>query len=187
MLFPTPLRSFRMISETLLAVAYTTLCRRAELVALQRADLEIADDGATISIRRSKTDPEGAGAVAPITPDALRHLTAWLAAARIADGPVFRAVPKGGRVGGALDPGDVARIFKAMARAAGLSAADTARISGHSTRIGAAQDMIRYGIELPAVMQAGRWRSPEMVARYTSRLTARHSAAMQVRDRRVAF
>jgi integrase-like protein len=96
-------------------------------------------------------------------------------------------VPKGGRVGGALDPGDVAQIYKAMARAAGLSAAETARISGHSTRIGASQHMIRYGMELPAVMQAGRWRTPEMVARYTGRLTAHHSAATQVLDRRVAF
>ena len=32
-------------------------------------------------------------------------------------------------------------------------------VSGHSTRVGAAQDMVAYGIELPAIMQAGRWKS----------------------------
>jgi len=77
---------------------------------------------------------------------------------------------KGGRVAGALDAGDVARIFKAMAGKAGLTAEDKARISGHSTRIGASQDMVRYGAELPAIMQAGRWATPVMVARYTRRL-----------------
>ena len=74
---------------------------------------------------------------------------------------------------GALDAGDVARIFKAMAGKAGLTAEEAARISGHSTRIGASQDMVRYGAELPAIMQAGRCATPVMVARYTRRLTAR--------------
>jgi len=31
---------------------------------------------------------------------------------------------------------------------------ETVRISGHSTRIGAAQEMGRYGIQLPTIMQA---------------------------------
>jgi integrase len=66
-------------NKALLTVAYTTLCRRSELVALQRADLETEADGfGTVTIRRSKTDQEGAGEVAPITPDAMRHVTAWL-------------------------------------------------------------------------------------------------------------
>ena len=175
-------------NKALLTVAYTTLCRRSELVALQRADLEIESDGfGTVTIRRSKTDQEGAGEVAPITPDAMRHVKAWIAAAGIETGPLFRGVLKGGRVAGALDAGDVARIFKAMAGKAGLTAEEAARISGHSTRIGASQDMVRYGAELPAIMQAGRWATPVMVARYTRRLTARRSAAVQIADRRAQF
>jgi integrase len=91
--------------KALLAVAYTTLCRRAELVGLQRADLEIGAEGsASVRIRRGKTDQEGAGAIAPITPDALRHLQAWLEAAGIGDGPLFRA-------GGERRPGGPARSF----------------------------------------------------------------------------
>src|SRR6195952_5705923 len=77
-------------NKALVAVAYTPLCRRAELVALTRDDLEIGADGfATVAIRRGKSDPEGQGAVAPITPDALRHLRAWLEAAGIETGPLF--------------------------------------------------------------------------------------------------
>jgi hypothetical protein len=95
------------------------------------------------------------------------------------DGPLFRAVLKGGRIiGGAPDAGEVARLFKAMARAAGLSADEISRISGHSTRVVAAQDMLRYGETLPAIVHAGRWKTAEMVARYTAKPGARQSAAI---------
>jgi integrase len=175
-------------NKALVAVAYTTLCRRSELVALTREDLEIGADGfATVVIRRGKGDQEGQGAVAPITPDALRHLQAWIDAAGIVDGPLFRAVLKGGHVGAALDPGDVGRIYKHMAQRAGLTADDIIRISGHSTRVGAAQDMLRYGEQLPAIMQAGRWQTATMVARYTAKQGARYSAAARIADRRVPF
>jgi integrase len=175
-------------NKALLTVAYTTLCRGSELVALQRADLKIDSDGfGTVTVRRSKTDQEGSGEDPPITEDAMRHVKAWIAAAGIEAGALFRGVLKGGRVAGALDAGDVGRIFKAMAGKAGLTAEETARISGHSTRIGASQDMVRYGAELPAIMQAGRWKTPVMVARYTRRLTARQGAAMQIADKRAQF
>jgi integrase len=170
----------------LVAVAYTTLCRRSELVALVRDDLEIGADGVgTVIIRRGKGDQEGQGAVAPITPDPMRHLRAWIDAASLEAGPLFRAVLKGGRVGGPLDAGDVARIYKAMARRAGLSEADVAQISGHSTRVGASQDMLRYGEQAPR-HHAGR-RLEDMVARYTVKQGARSSAAARIADRRVPF
>ena len=112
-------------------------------------------------------------------------MKAWIAAAGIEAGPRFRGVLKGGRVAGALDAGEVARIFKSMAGKAGLTAEEAARISGHSTRVGTSQDMIRYGAELRAIMQAGRWATPVMVARYTRRLIARRRAAVQIADRRM--
>jgi integrase len=154
----------------LVAVAYTTLCRRSELVALVRDDLEIGADGVgTVIIRRGKGDQEGQGAVAPITPDPMRHLRAWIDAASLEAGPLFRAVLKGGRVGGPLDAGDVARIYKAMARRAGLSEADVAQISGHSTRVGASQDMLPTANRLPAIMQAGGWKTGRPLHRQARR------------------
>jgi site-specific recombinase XerD len=182
----TRLRDLR--HKAMLVVAYTTMVRRSELVALQFADLQVEADGfGTVVIRRGKTDQEGHGAVAPITADAMRYLQAWIDAAGLKGGSLFRSVLKGNRVGGALDPGDVARFFKAMARRAGLSAEETARISGHSTRIGSAQDMLRYGEQLPAIMQAGRWKTAEMVGRYTAKQGVRQSAAVRIADRRVQF
>jgi integrase len=175
----TTLRDRR--NRALLAVAYDTLCRRSELVALQATDLQPGADGTgTIAIRRSKTDAEGEGMMRFLAADTMRHVQAWQRAAGIAEDALFRAVLKGGRVGGALNACEVARVYKEMARAAGLSAEDAAKVSGHSTRVGAAQDMVKLGIELPAVMQAGGWKSPEMVARYTARLDARRSGAAKL-------
>jgi integrase len=182
----TRLRDLR--HRAMLVVAYTTMARRSELVAFQLADLQVEADGfGTLIIRRSKIDQEGEGAVAPIPADAMRHVQAWIDAAGITDGPLFRAVLKGNRLGGALDPGDVARCFKVMAHHAGLTADETARISGHSTRVGSAQDMLRYGEQLPSIMQAGRWKTAEMVGRYTAKQGARQSAAVRIAERRVQF
>ncbi len=176
--------------KALLVTAYTTMCRRSELVALLRDDVQVDTDGfGTIAIRRSKSDQEGRGDVAAITPDAMVHLQAWMTAARIDAGPLFRSVRKGkgGGVGGALEPGDVARIFKRMALRARLTPEETARISGHSTRVGAAQDMIRYGADMAGAMQAGRWRTPEMLARYSRRLNAKRGAVAKVAGLREQF
>ena len=165
----------------LLAVAYDTLARRSELVALEMADVTMEPDShGTVTIRRGKTEQEGRGMVRYLAADTMRILQAWLEAVALRHGEIFRAVGKGGASGGSLDPGDVARVFKQMARAAGIDPAVVAAISGHSSRVGAAQDMVRHGIELPAVMQAGGWETAEMVSRYTAKLDARQSGAAKL-------
>ena len=55
-----------------------------------------------------------------LTPDAMRHVKAWVAAAGIEAGPLFRGMLKGCRMACALDAGDVARVLNAMAGKAGL-------------------------------------------------------------------
>jgi len=178
-------------NRALLVVGYVTLCRRGELVALQFADLKVEADGfGTILIRRSKTDQEGRGAVVPIPADAMQHLLKWTTAAGIKDGPLFRAVRHGGSIGGALDPGAVARVFKAMASAAKLPPGKDGkplRISAHSTRVGSAQDMLKYRETLAAIMVSGRWQSPEMVGRYVKEQAARDSAANRIAAAREPF
>ena len=49
------------------------------------------------------------------------------------------------------------------------------RLSGHSMRVGAAQDMAAAGIELVAIMHAGGWKSPEMVMRYIEHMDIQKS------------
>ena len=168
-------------NRAILAVAYDAMLRRSELVALEVVDVKVDRGGsASVLVRRAKNDPEGGGAVLYLHRDTVRMLREWLGASGVGNGPLFRAVRKDGRVGAALHPGQVPRIYKAMARRAGLPPEVVGRLSGHSPRVGAAQDMIASGIELPAIMQAGRWRNVRMVQRYGERLLAKRNGAAQL-------
>jgi integrase len=175
-------------NKALLAVAYTTLCRRSELVELLAEDLTTDADGfGVVIVRRGKTDQTGKGAAVAVTADAMHHLKAWLVVAGIETGHLFRSVDRHDRMGEQLHPGAVAVIFKAMAKKAKLKPDEVAGISGHSTRVGAAEDMIRYGADIAGAMQAGRWKSPGMVARYSERLTLKRGAVALVATRRRQF
>ena len=168
-------------NRALLAVAYDAMLRRAELVSLQVPDLleEVRGDGSLL-VRRSKTDCEGMGEIVWVGRDTVRLVGTWLDRAGISDGMLFRSVGKGGRIGQRLHPCQVPRIFKAMAREAGLPEAVAGGLSGHSARIGATQDMVAAGIELPLILHAGRWKSTAMVSRYGERMLARRSGAAQL-------
>jgi integrase len=190
MLAATGRRLVDLRDKALLALAYTTMCRRGELVALLAEDITAAGDGfATITVRRSKTDQTGEGAAVAITADAMFHVRAWLAAARIKSGPLFVSVDKHNHLGASLDPQSVALIFRRMAARVRprLPPAELKRISGHSTRVGATQDMIRYGADVAGAMQAGRWKTTTMVARYCSGLELKRGAVAQVAARREQF
>ena len=84
---------------------------------------------------------------------------------------------KDGSPGEKLDASQVPRIFKHMALRAGLTPEIVRRLSGHSPRVGAAQDMIASGVQLPEILRVGRWKSAAMVQRYGERLLAEKSAA----------
>ena len=167
-------------NRALLAVGYDTLLRRGELVALQVSDIvEEVDGAATVLVRRSKTDPEGEGAMAYVARDSMTLVHEWLERSGISQGRVFRSLSRG-VVGEGLEAGQVSRIFKRMAREANLPAEVVERISGHSVRVGAAQDMVAEGIGMASILHAGRWKSTAMVHRYGERLLARRSGAAQL-------
>ena len=121
------------------------------------------DGTGRLLIRRSKTDPEGAGAIVFISAPTMALL------ASIRDGSAA-----GDRVFG-LCHKQLAKRIKQAARAAGLGEG----FSGHSPRVGMARDLARAGIELPSLMTAGRWRSPTMPALYTRNETAGKGAVAQ--------
>ena len=167
-------------NRALLAAAYDTLLRRGELVALQVTDIvEDGDGAATVLVRRSKADAEGRGAMAYLAPDSMALVREWLERSAVTEGRLFRSLNRG-VVGERLDASQVPRIFKTMAQRAGLPAEVVERVSGHSTRVGAAQDMVAEGIGMPAILHAGRWKTTAMVHRYGERLLARRSGAAQL-------
>jgi integrase len=163
----------------LIAVGYDTLCRSWELASMQVGHLEVDGDGVvSVLIPRSKADIAGDGRLAYLSEPTAALVDRWRFDAGIDDGPLFRGLPGGHLRGGALDTRSIRRLIKRAARRAGLDAATVAGLSGHSMRIGAAQDMLTAGFDLLAIMQAGGWKTPEIVARYVEHA---HTRAMHER------
>ena len=156
--------------RALIAVGYDTLCRRAELVSLRREDLSPLENGAmTILVRRAKNDPFGDGRYGFLTPPTAQLLVDWLDAAEIKDGFLFRRIT-GHWIGpDALHPYSVNRILKEAAKRAGLAPNVIADLSGHSMRVGAAQDLMADGLSILPIMQAGGWKSMNVIGRYVGR------------------
>lgn len=158
----------------MLLTARDLLGRRSEIIALRVDDVIFYPDGSgTITIRQSKTDQTGKGAVMWVSIKAAEAIRSWLDLSGVEDGFMFRAVRKGDRIGGALSAGDVSRRYKILAERVGI---DPSGISGHSARVGMTQDLCAAGMELTELMLAGRWVSPKMPARYAEKLQASRGA-----------
>jgi integrase len=98
--------------RAMLCVAYETLARRGELVALKLHDIDFHPDGTGIAlIRRGKTDAEGQRRSAYLSRETVRWLKRWLENAKISEGVLFRRLVGSSRqIGGALNPGSIAPI-----------------------------------------------------------------------------
>jgi len=110
----------------LLSVAYDTGLRAAELVSLAVEDVlaAIDADAGLILVRRTKSDQEGEGATAYLSPRSMRALRLWFEAARIEAGPLFRRV-----------------FVRHMPVRAAIAGARWARIEGGELRMGRHPDM----------------------------------------------
>ena len=108
--------------KALILIGFAAALRRSEFVALTLPDVERAPDGIVLHIRQSKTDQDGQDdQIAVPNGRKLRPveaLDAWLEAAAITHGPIFRRVMKGGRLGNRLTTQSVALIVKRWAKAA---------------------------------------------------------------------
>ncbi|AIF48192.1 tyrosine-type recombinase/integrase [Dyella japonica] len=196
----------------LLALASDTLLREAELVGVcvEHFQQQRATGNWTLWVPFSKTNQAGEEAdYRFVQASTMARVRAWQAAAGIEDGLLFR--PIGGRprqttgtaplpaltgpAGAGADPSqglpapivalkprEVARIFRRRAHAVGLDHA--ASISGHSARIGSANDLINHGATTAQIQNAGNWKSAEMVTAYTRRSQAGKNAVALLRQRK---
>lgn len=153
--------------KLLLRLAYDSMRRRSEVVALRVQDIKQNPDGSgSVLLRFSKTDPEGEGRIIKLSSETMGVMNEWIQRAGLTDGTIIRNVTRYGNVGKQLCPESVSRIIKRLAESAGLPAAVVNRLSGHSPRVGAAQDMLAEGKTLIQIMHRGGWRKPETVYRY---------------------
>lgn len=65
-----------------------------------------------------------------------------------------------------LETTTVRRVIKEAARRCDLRAEHVESFSGHSMRVGAAQDLLTRGFDTAAIMRAGGWKSVNVLARY---------------------
>jgi hypothetical protein len=87
--------------------------------------------------------------------ETVRWLKVWIALAQIKDGALFRRLIGRNQIGGALKPGSIALVFKRVAQWIGKPERFVAQVSGHSGRVGAAQDLAELDIDLAAITQGG--------------------------------
>jgi hypothetical protein len=59
---------------------------------------------------------------------------------------------------------------------------ESSGFSGHSPRIGASQDLMAAGFGMPEIMQAGAWKDPRTVARYTERIDSARGAMARLAE-----
>lgn len=152
-----------------LSLGFAAALRRSELCFLRTDDLERKGaEGMMLHVRRSKTDPQGAGQRVAVMQgkvvQPIAHIERWLSASNISEGFVFQTLLRGGVASGRpLDPGDVARIVKRHARMIGLNPRE---YSGHSLRAGFVTCAAVHHARIDKIMEVTRHKSAETLLKY---------------------
>lgn len=158
--------------KALFLLSFAGAFRRSESSGITVEDLKFCREGVVCTLRRSKTDQEGAGREVgiPFNKDKticpVRALKAWLKAAKIKTGPVFRRVDRYGFVSKhrGLDPASVAYIVKHAAKRAGFR--HVREVSGHSFRSGHVSQAVKNGVPEYVVMKQTGHKSREVLSAY---------------------
>ena len=159
-------------TASLLRLMHDGMLRGGEAAGARWGDLSRSEDGTgSLLLTRSKTDRLGLGECTYVSAFALQHLDMLRDLRRF----YGKAVGENDKIfGGALD--SIARLIIRGCADTGLEG----RFGTHSLRVGAAQDLAVAGFSLPMIMLAGRWKSPEMPARYIRNLKVLESAMAQM-------
>lgn len=155
--------------SALLLIGFASALRRAELVSLNVEDIRFTSDGMIILLRRSKTDQTGIGREIAIPFVKGRYcpclrLVAWVRAAAIETGAVFRRINRYDQVlPQRLTAQSVALIVKQHAARVGL---DAKRFSGHSLRVGFVTSAAKAGASSSSIRAQTGHTSDAMLQRY---------------------
>jgi site-specific recombinase XerD len=133
--------------RALLLLAYDSMCRRSELVSLRVTDIQIDElencVQMKVRIRKSKTDQELQGKWIFLTQRSADALSLWQNEAKLKDGFLFRGINNAIDITQELKSSQINRIYKRLAKDAKLPREVIDHISGHSMRVGAAQDLLK--------------------------------------------
>ena len=155
-------------NRVLLSLGYDFLARRSELVALQTTDLQFIQDGTLRgTIKKSKTDQFGRGRLVFGSKRSAKLLRSWLRQKPKEIQSVFCAINHGRCVDRPICDRNVNDIIKrCIIKVKRCERPSDLDVSGHSLRVGAAQDLLIRGYDLAAIMRAGGWSNSNTVSRY---------------------
>ncbi|WP_454692506.1 site-specific integrase [Achromobacter aloeverae] len=139
--------------------------RRSEVVRATIENTKPAPGGYLFRLGHSKTNQEGAArpdTYKPVVGRAATALTAWLQASAIKEGPIFRRIYRGGRLGSTLSADWVRKMVQARAASAGLDG----DYAAHSIRSGFVTEAGRQGIPVGETMAMTGHSSISGVAMY---------------------
>lgn len=165
--------------RAVLLICFAAALRRSELVDLKVNNVQRRPRGIVLEIEGSKTDQEGRGELIPVPNGRelrpVSALDAWLEAAGITDGPLFREVDRHGRVGAnAICDRTVARIIQRTCKAAGL---DPRLFGGHSMRAGFVTSALDRQVDPFKIMGISRHVKVDTLKIYDRRETGFDDAA----------
>lgn len=178
----------------LLTLAYETLLRAAEVSRVKMKHLAIQPDGAgVLTVPITKTNVSGEPDKIALSRQAVSLVMEYLQLADREYDHKSEAALFGGfgrhqtalKRGAPLSVKTIERIFARAHEVLGLSSMGIAPWTGHSARVGAAQDMAASGCTILQIMQAGRWGSEAMVLRYCRDILASEGAMAMRRAGRV--
>lgn len=131
---------------------------------VEHVDLE----SQTVYIPRAKNDPFADGRIAGLSKRSADLVSRWLEQSCLIEGALFRGLHTTKAGTGNLETSSIRRMIKVAAKRAGLAEA-AAELSGHSMRVGGAQDLMMSGHDTLMIMTAGGWKNVEVVARYVEK------------------
>jgi site-specific recombinase XerD len=156
--------------RAMILLGFAGALRRSELVGLDVGDVAQEPDGLTLTLRRSKTDPEGAGRTVGLpyganeATDPVRAWRTWLNVSGITNGAAFRRIDRHGNLGSTrLTAQSVAAVVKRHAERAGI---DPAEVTGHSLRAGLATSAAAAGVTERAIAATTGHKGTAMLRRY---------------------
>lgn len=176
-----------------LNLAYETLTRKSELARIRVSDIEVIEDGSgVVTLQWTKTNTSGEAEVSPITPAVVNLINTYLLANNIgwdSKDYLLRPLTRYGKLqvrsSSPLSSPAIDKIFKeawdvVLPHRPVLM--NKSPFSGHSCRVGAAQDLLSMGYTIPGIMQSGRWKSEVMVLRYCRNIMAQEGAMFKMRQ-----
>lgn len=181
-----------------LHVAYSTLLRVSEISRLRVRDISRAPDGRIIlDVSYTKTIVQTGGLIKSLSFQSTRRLSEWLSLASLSAEPdafLFCPVHRSGRATLSFDrplsTPAIESIFAHAWRHAGLAENITPNKgryqiwTGHSARVGAAQDMAERGYAVAQIMQEGTWKKPETLMRYIRNQQAHEGAMVDLMEKK---